>query len=173
MNKRIQALLIVALLFLLSSCGSFSVDNSDLKGVLVRGKSYDATGINSVDISDIGLHAELRNIESGGAVLVVRNESSEHQWFPQRFAILELCSIKDDNEESYEIIRELPYSAVFWEDIRYSVWPESESMQSLRWDSFYGELDPTGIYMLEKEYHSENEEFIIGIVFHLPGLDPS
>ena len=161
---------IVLLSVLLCSCGSVSGDSTEpSKAVLIEGRAYDAVGRNVVVIPDIELHAELQNIMPESAEFVLQNESLTKQWYPQRFVVFEL-RVNKENSTKYDVIREVPHSdGVFWEDIQYVARPGSEASQTLRWVSFYGELDPGGLYLMEKEIFCENRSYTIGIVFSIPG----
>ena len=166
MHKQMIACLL-GLALLLCSCAPASVEtgNSPAK-ISVQGKEYDAIGINSVSIPEIGFYAELKNITTDRSELVFRNASTDEQWYPQMYAVMELQSIKDG--KAYKMIGELPYSGMFWEDIAYYVMPGEESTQTLRWGSFYGPLDVSGVYLLEKECHCGEKTYNIGIIFTVP-----
>ena len=167
-NRSWILLSLLALILFMCSCGASSSESTELSSkILIRDSSYAVAGINAVDIPEIRLHATLQNITRSSAELLMQNTSSKSAWTSQAFTIVELRTSQED-EYCYEIIGELPYSFTVWEDIQYVTWPESESSQLLRWDSLYGDLDSSGIYLLEKIFQNEDGQYMIGIVFTVP-----
>ena len=167
--KKVMILVLTAAAILLCSCGKTLEEEGELVVVPPEGREYDAVGMNSLDIPEIGLHAEIRNITPQMAELFIRNDGTEELEYPQYYTVLELRSIKGKTN-TYEVVRDVPYFTLrpFWEDIAYLVWPGSEESQRVRWDEYYGSLDASGSYLLEKEIMSGKDTYRIGIIFTIP-----